>query len=514
MPQNVKPEIVTHYLPLEIFNSAASASYCLMQMTEQKVVNGQAKPVSAKAVRLNNRLYTNMGGSWHGVNCEYQAWELIPEAEYTGDTTTIYYDPEAIESGRRERGDHTGLMVTNQGCRYVLANQILIRSTLPSRHCAVSLSEAKEHDRKNSRWGWRSKYGTEDVTWIEKKGFAIALFGVAEGEKRAAMLYYRTLDGEIDGVYVNDPDALESLPISDVGNDMDTMKAGVKRKGNDYGRTLLGEEITGVIDETCRGLLVDWPDREVLAICLSENKDPVTGAEIATAYRRTELETELAHLNASISIANDFLAQFVEAEGAEPMAKATSSTSNTFTFKRGDPVTYYSAIGPKQLWWGAKMQAYRVLAYSPDNLDVGLCIKEEEIGRTIFPGPNEYGVYAVSNNSYKRIEYRKGNNSYAIVEYLQVGPENWVSRTDYYFDNGGASGPACARDVKPSWEEAMLDGMVPLIAWLAEAAATKKSASARKFAKDAMLSLLAQVPSSLQSNIINEVKRNRARQDG
>lgn len=508
----VKPEPITHYLPLEIFKCAADASYCLMQMTEQKIINGQAKPVNAKAVRLNNRLYTNMGGSSHGWNCSFKAWELVPESEFTGATTTIYHDRDAIDSGKRECGDHTGLIVTNHGRRFVLANQILVRSTLPSPHCAVSLAEAQEHDRKESRWGWRAKYGTEADTWIEKSGFVIALLGLAEGKERAAMLFYRTLDGEIDGVYVNNTVELDSLPISDVGNDMDTTKA--KAKHNDYGRTLLGEDVTGVINETCRGLLVDWPDREVLAECLSKNQDPVTGSDIATSYRRDELETELAHLNASISIANDFLAQFAEAEGAEPMAKASSSTSPAHTFKRGDPITYYSAIGPKQLWWGAKMYAYRVLAYSPGNLDVGLCIKEEEIGRTIFPGANEYGVYAVANNSFQRIEYRKGNNSYAIVEYLQVGPENWVSRTDYYFDNGGSSGPARVADVKPSWEEAMLDGMVPLIARLAEAAATKKSASARKFAKDAMLSLLAQVPSFLQSNIINEVKRKRARQDG
>lgn len=177
-------------------------------------------------------------------------------------------------------------------------------------------------------------------------------------------------------------------------------------------------------------------------------------------------------------------------------------------FKRGDAVMYYGATGPKRMWWGAKMYAYRILASDPANLDAGLTIKEEEVGRTVFPAPNEHGVYVADDATFTTIEYRN-QRSYVRVAYLQVGPEQWVAR--YSFDYGiyGGCSPAHIDDAHPTWMDAIRRPLTHIISALARAAATDSSWATRRFAKDAMLGLLAQVPASLQTTIINEVKSGR-----
>jgi len=157
------------------------------------------------------------------------------------------------------------------------------------------------------------------------------------------------------------------------------------------------------------------------------------------------------------------------------------------------------------------MYAYRILASDPGNLDAGLTIKEEEVGHTVFPAPNEHGVYVADDAAFTTIEYRK-QRSYVRVAYLQVGPEQWVAHYYWQYGLGGASGPARITDSQPTWIDAVRGPLTRIIATLARAAATDSSLTTRRFAKDAMLGLLAQVPISLQTTIINEVQTRRTSQ--
>lgn len=416
---------IMHELPLERWYMAHDASNSLLQLSGQKVVNGKAQTPEVKAIRLNGRLYASTCAMFHGDHCEFEAWELVKEAEFQGETVTRYHDEAAIKAGTRIRGDHHGLIVTHAGARYVLDRRITVRS---------------------------------------------------------------------------------NPAISDVGKADRSMTSETKKKkrGNDYGRTLLGEPITAVIEATVQELLRDRAARKLLGAQLAANMDPTADREISSNVHRDELERECGYLDAAIQMANDFLAQFTEG----PEDVATENKPAAHSFKRGDAVMYYGSSGPEKLTWGAKMQSYRVLAYDPGNLDVGLCIKEDEVGRTIFPAPNEHGVYKPAAHNAPAIEYRK-NRWYVRVEYLQVGPQQWVSRWDYMYGSGGGSTPAHACCVQANWEDAVRYALTHVISDLASTAASASVLAIRKFAKDAMLALLAQIPAALQTTIINDIKQKR-----
>lgn len=494
-----------HYLPFERWDAASSDAYAVHQLVEQKIFpNGVGSIVSVNAIRLNGRLYVSTGGCHHGLQSFFEAWALVPEASFRGETTTRWHDDAAIDAGKRKRGDHRGLIVMHRGQRYVFDRKIEVHATLPSPSQAVGVQEAIAHAEQDLTLGYsRSESGSKDIEWKQLAGFTVGVFD-HRGQDPRWMLYYRDLRGYVRSFYLPDPDALPSVRASDVGIEEEPMAEGKEKRGTkDYGHTLCDEWVTGCIDETCKGLHVDWADREVLREALSRAEDPKTGKPITTAQHRNKLRTELEHLDSAITSATEYLAQFVE--GADDVVEQKQGT-----FKRGDAVLYYGASGPQRMWWGAKMYAYRILATDPANLDVGLTIKEEEIGRTVFPAPNEHGVYVADDAAFTTIEYRK-QRSYVRVAYLQSGPDLWVARFSYFYGTGGHSGPARISDTYPTWTEAVRSPLIHIIGTLARDAARDPSVATRRFAKNAMLGLLAQLPASLQTTIINELNARKAR---
>lgn len=213
--------IETITLPLEEFEKASSACYALMKLSEQQVKNGIATPVSVPAIRINGILVTGMGGCHHGLDSQFDAWEMTPEETYQGPTTARYHDEEAINAGLRDRGDHTGLVVTYRGSRMVLTRRIAIMSGAPSLQYSVSLEDAKAYDAKPGQGYWRSESG-DPIRWIEKAGFVFAVFPEKHG-KELTMLYCKNEHGSIRSVYVKDVDSF-SGPRSDTGT-IDVPKA-------------------------------------------------------------------------------------------------------------------------------------------------------------------------------------------------------------------------------------------------------------------------------------------------
>lgn len=213
--------VETITLPLEEFEKASSACYALMKLSEQQVKNGIATPVSVPAIRINGILVTGMGGCHHGLDSQFDAWELTPEETYQGPTTTRYHDEDAIKAGLRDRGDSTGLVVTYRGSRMVLTRRIAVISGAPSLQHAVSLEDAKAYDATPGQGHWRSMSG-DPVRWIEKEGFVFAVFAERHG-KELTMLYYRNEHGSIQSTYVKDVESF-SGPRSDTGT-IDVPKA-------------------------------------------------------------------------------------------------------------------------------------------------------------------------------------------------------------------------------------------------------------------------------------------------
>lgn len=194
--------VETINLSLEQFEKASSACYALMKLSEQQVKNGIASPVSVPTIKINGILVTGMGGSHHGLDRQFDAWQLTPEETYQGPTTTRYHDEDAIKAGLRDRGDHTGLVVTYRGARMVLTRRIVIMSGAPSLQYAVSLEDAKTYDAGPNQGYWRSTSG-DPVRWIEKAGFVFAVFAEQHG-KELTMLYYKNEQGSIQSTYVKD----------------------------------------------------------------------------------------------------------------------------------------------------------------------------------------------------------------------------------------------------------------------------------------------------------------------
>lgn len=205
----------TIILPLEKFEEASSACYALMKLTEQRVKDGVAQPVAVPAIKMNGMLVTGMGGSYRGLDSEFDAWELTPETTYQGPTSPRYHDEEAIKAGLRRRGDHTGLLVTHRGRRLVLARKITVKASAPSLQYAVNLVDAKKHDSESSQGPWRATYG-DPVRWVEKAGFVLSVFAKSNKEE-LTMLYYRNKHGAIDTAYVKDLDSFTGpIPSADV----------------------------------------------------------------------------------------------------------------------------------------------------------------------------------------------------------------------------------------------------------------------------------------------------------
>lgn len=83
------------------------------------------------------------------------AWRLLPPEVYAGETTTAYHDEKAIRAGLRERGDHTGLIVSVDGTLMVCERRVKFLCGLPSTR-PLTTAEAMAHEEKASRSGWRA----------------------------------------------------------------------------------------------------------------------------------------------------------------------------------------------------------------------------------------------------------------------------------------------------------------------------------------------------------------------
>lgn len=201
--------VETQDIPEEHWRRITDA-YSTMQAVEQKGDN----PISARTVEYQGYLHTVFGI----VYCSYgkeskpsaDGYRLLPESIYDGETTTVYHDDEAIRAGLRERGDHTGLIVSVKGRRIVCAKPLRFQKGLPGT-LPMSLSKAEEYDQRQQQAGWRALfYKHAIITWHSLNGHPVVCYSSDERDT-VTTLFWIDHKGEIHEMNLDETMELSSV---------------------------------------------------------------------------------------------------------------------------------------------------------------------------------------------------------------------------------------------------------------------------------------------------------------
>lgn len=181
----------TIVVPAEKWNPIAATNNC-GRVVEQK----GDKPVSVRAVRHAGNVYAIFGAAHGGYGKEFKSsadgYRLLPEALYVGETTPVYHDEEAIKSGRRERGNLTGLIVVVDRQRMVCASKASFVMDIPTTR-PMSQAEAMEFDVQERESGWRSHwYSGKTPEWFSFRGHPVAVYrGHSTLDTNSATLFWK-----------------------------------------------------------------------------------------------------------------------------------------------------------------------------------------------------------------------------------------------------------------------------------------------------------------------------------
>jgi len=156
------------------------------------------EPVRARPYREG--LYTVFSvacGSWDG-QCwgRIEAWRLVPESLWDGETIPSY----------RDAGwDKTGLKVRFRKKIWICAELVNFLAGLPKR--SMSLEEAQAYDA-GCEYGWRRLwYRSPEITWHSLAGHPVVRY--QEGDKRDSVLLWK-YRGKTEEIRIADHIKLES----------------------------------------------------------------------------------------------------------------------------------------------------------------------------------------------------------------------------------------------------------------------------------------------------------------
>jgi hypothetical protein len=205
-------------IPAERWEAMAAANSCHLAAEHKGKGN---KPLPVRTAEYEGFLYTAFRTVWgaYGGNMRphVDAYRLLPASLYTGETTLVYHDEEAIQAGLRERGDHTGLIVSANGKPMVCAERVRFILDLPGTR-PLSLAEAKDYDERQRRSGWRALwFGSKEPEWFSLRGHPVAVYRDHSTlhEDHAVLLW--KAKGEIHELSIDDdvvlsPKELQTLP--------------------------------------------------------------------------------------------------------------------------------------------------------------------------------------------------------------------------------------------------------------------------------------------------------------
>lgn len=181
-------------VPAERWEELADINSCMAGASFDPV---KGKPLAVKSdVYLSHR-YTAFGtlyGPWSETKKPtIWAYRLVPLALYRGETTIVYHDAEAIAEGRRQRGDHTGLIVSVAGQHMVCEDRVNLEMALP-RCRPLTLSEARAWHQDALVFNGAAFHGNPvEVSWHAYEGHPVIRYH-REGGTRTALLW--SVDGQ------------------------------------------------------------------------------------------------------------------------------------------------------------------------------------------------------------------------------------------------------------------------------------------------------------------------------
>jgi hypothetical protein len=195
-------------IPAEQWETIASANSCALAAEHKG-----HKPLSVRTAECGGFLYTafaTMYGPYGEARKPFvEAYRLLPQSMYAGDTTLVYHDEKAIQAGLRDRGDHTGLIVSVRGELMVCAEKVQFVMDLPGTR-PLSQAEAEEYDERQRRWGWRSFWFSDaERVWHSLRGHPVVRYWKDEGDSRS-VLFWKS-GREIHEISISDDVALSPL---------------------------------------------------------------------------------------------------------------------------------------------------------------------------------------------------------------------------------------------------------------------------------------------------------------
>jgi hypothetical protein len=168
-------------VPAEQWETMASANSCQIAAEQQCACEGSGlKPVPVRTAEYGGYLYTAFATIYGPYGAArkpcVEAYRLLPRSMYSGETTSVYHDEGTIRSGLRERGDHTGLIVSVRGNKMVCADKVRFLMDLPGTR-PLSQVEAVAFDERERVFGWRSGWFKAAMPeWFSLKGHPVARY--------------------------------------------------------------------------------------------------------------------------------------------------------------------------------------------------------------------------------------------------------------------------------------------------------------------------------------------------
>lgn len=143
---------------------------------------------SVKAKQCGGFLYTVFSisyGGWHEIN----AWQLIPESLYEGDTC-IEIDWDVVRAQRRHGYSYVGLRVKVAGKVMVCSKPVNFLRSLPTVK-PLSMEEALDYDNQCRRAGWRPHlFGAQpNVTWRKLAGHPVVIYELEGRDTRTVLIW-------------------------------------------------------------------------------------------------------------------------------------------------------------------------------------------------------------------------------------------------------------------------------------------------------------------------------------
>ncbi|KGG87408.1 hypothetical protein P245_20305 [Comamonas thiooxydans] len=158
--------------------------YSTVELTETP----SGHTASVKAKQYGGFLYTVFSIAYGGWN-EINAWQLLPESLYEGDTC-IEIDWEKVRARKRHGYSYLGLKVKVAGKVMVCAKPVNFLRSLPTVK-PLSMEEALAYDIQCRRAGWRPHlFGTQaKVTWRKLAGHPVVIYELDGKDSRTALIW-------------------------------------------------------------------------------------------------------------------------------------------------------------------------------------------------------------------------------------------------------------------------------------------------------------------------------------